>query len=97
MSGVDKVKFSTQVDAEVAAAVRSTVAALQRIISPTVSLSGFVTDALAAAVHDAQARHNKGRPFGPVDHKLPTGPRITLDDEPGDPVSADAPTTSRTG
>ncbi|MGL5862626.1 MAG: hypothetical protein ACRCY9_15340 [Phycicoccus sp.] len=73
----DKVSFSTQVDADVAVAVRATVLALQRIVGPTVSLSSFTTDALAAAVRDAQDRYNNGRPFGPTDHKLLTGPRLT--------------------
>lgn len=72
----DKEPFSTQVDKDIVAAVRATVRGLQYKLGPEVTLSGFVTDALAAHVAEAEADHNDGKPWD-VHGALTRGPRIT--------------------
>lgn len=65
-------RFSTQVDAEVAARTRRTVVGLQGSGQPQLTLAEFVEAALAAACDDAVDRFNNGVEFEP-----PTGPMRT--------------------
>lgn len=71
-----KVQFGTQVPKAVIDAVRATVNGLQRRIGPEVTLSNFVTEALANHVRDAEVRYNKGEPFPTTDKPLLLGPRV---------------------
>ncbi|WP_340541024.1 hypothetical protein [Nocardioides sp. GXZ039] len=75
-----RVRFGTQVDAEVLESARATVLALQRLLGPRVSLASFTTDALAEHVRRAEREYNDGQPFGSDGARLPTGPRIGAGD-----------------
>ncbi|MFF7258581.1 hypothetical protein [Streptomyces microflavus] len=55
--------------------LRNTVVALQGG-DRTVTLSSFVQDAVAAAIQEAEGKHNGGRPFPPRRKELKTGPPI---------------------
>ncbi|MFC8899027.1 hypothetical protein [Streptomyces cinereoruber] len=55
--------------------LRNTVVALQGA-DRTVTLSSFVQDAVAAAVKEAEGKHNGGRPFPARRKELKTGPPI---------------------
>ena len=71
-----KVRFSTQVDEAVQDDVRATVAALQRLVGPHLTLGAFTTEALRAAVQAAQDEHNDGKPFQVAHVNLPRGRRL---------------------
>lgn len=55
--------------------LRNTVVALQGT-DRTVTLSSFVQDAVAAAIKEAEGKHNSGRPFPARRKELKTGPPI---------------------
>lgn len=75
--GGGKSRFSTQVADDVQDDVRATVAALQRILGPHVSLSAFTTEALRMAVAAAQEEWNEGKPFDAASGVvLPRGRRL---------------------
>lgn len=74
--GSRKVRFSTQVDEAVQDDVRATVAALQRLVGPQITLGAFTTEALRAAVQAAQDEHNEGKPFQVAHVSLPRGRRL---------------------
>jgi hypothetical protein len=61
--------------------LRNTVVGLQRdpgVDQPPVSLSAFVEAAVAAAIEEAEERHNGGRPYPPRPNpRLKTGPPVS--------------------
>lgn len=69
--------FATQVDEEVVERVRATVAGLQRLLGPTVTLSSFVTEALVEHIRRAERKHNNGDPFTTTDDPLLRGRRLS--------------------
>jgi hypothetical protein len=56
-------RYATHVDVDVQDSVRATVAALQRLVGPHVTLGSFTTEALAEHVRRAEREHNDGNAF----------------------------------
>jgi hypothetical protein len=75
-----KTKVPAYVSNELLERLRDTVVGMQRdpgVEIPPLSLSAFVEAAIAAAVEEAEERHNGGRRYPPRPHtKLKTGPPV---------------------
>lgn len=68
-------RFSTQVEATVAARTRATVAGVRRVTGEDLTLAEFVEEALAAHCARLEVQHHEGQPW-PTLARLRPGRRV---------------------
>ncbi len=71
-----KERFSTQLEVELAARVRATVAGMQRTAGPGYTLTQFTTDAVAEHIRRLEHEFNDGEAWTD-EHRLTPGRRVT--------------------
>ena len=70
-----KERFSTQLEVELAARVRATVAGMQLTAVPTYTLTQFTNDAVAEHIRHLEQEYNQGQPWTD-DQRLTPGRRM---------------------